>query len=58
MIVLENIDKKYDLGEATVTALDSVSLDIDEGEYIAIMGPSGSGKSTAVTSINCLNWQF
>ena len=55
MITLENIDKKYDLGQVTVTALDAVSLTIGEGEYIAIMGPSGSGKSTLLNIIGILD---
>jgi putative ABC transport system ATP-binding protein len=55
MIVLENIEKKYDLGEATVTALDEISLKIAEGEYVAIMGPSGSGKSTLLNILGILD---
>lgn len=55
MITLEHIDKKYDLGEATVTALDKVSMKIEEGEYVAIMGPSGSGKSTLLNILGILD---
>ncbi|MBN1685228.1 MAG: ABC transporter ATP-binding protein [Spirochaetales bacterium] len=55
MITLESIDKKYNLGQMTVTALDEVSLTIGEGEYVAIMGPSGSGKSTLLNIIGILD---
>ncbi len=55
MITLENIAKKYDLGEVTVTALDKVSLKIEEGEYVAIMGPAGSGKSTLLNILGILD---
>ena len=55
MIILENIEKKYDLGEMTVSALDKVSMKIEEGEYVAIMGPSGSGKSTLLNILGILD---
>jgi putative ABC transport system ATP-binding protein len=43
------------MGEETIHALDSVSLDIDRNEYAAVMGPSGSGKSTLMNVIGCLD---
>jgi putative ABC transport system ATP-binding protein len=46
---LESVSKKYVQGEQTVTALQSTSLDIATGEFIAVVGPSGSGKSTILT---------
>jgi len=44
MIKLEGIEKHYDLGEFKVKALDGISLEINRGDFTAIMGPSGSGK--------------
>jgi len=55
MIRLENISKIYDLGEDKVKALDSVSINIERGEYVAIMGPSGSGKSTLMHILGILD---
>jgi putative ABC transport system ATP-binding protein len=55
MIRLEKIEKKYDLGEFQVMALDGISLTIEKGEYIAIMGPSGSGKSTLMNVMGILD---
>lgn len=55
MIELKGIEKIYDLGETTITALGGVSMKIDRGEYVAIMGPSGSGKSTLLHILGILD---
>lgn len=55
MIRLENVCKTYFLGGETVRAVDHVSLDIDEREYISVIGASGSGKSTLMNIIGCLD---
>ena len=55
MITLENVSKSYDLGSVEVNALNGVSLSINRGEYVAIMGPSGSGKSTLLNILGILD---
>ena len=55
LIQLKDITKVYVMGDMEVRALDGVSLSINRGEYVAIMGPSGSGKSTMMNVIGCLD---
>src|SRR5207248_10622112 len=55
LIQIEDVHKYYDLGESRVHALRGVTLQIDRGEFAAIMGASGSGKSTFMNIVGCLD---
>ena len=55
LIELKDVYKIYQMGDTAVHALDGVSITVDEGEFVAIVGQSGSGKSTAMNIIGCLD---
>ena len=55
MITLKDINKTYDMGQASLHVLKGVDLHIDKGEYVSIMGASGSGKSTMLNILGILD---
>src|SRR3569832_1377345 len=55
LVELRNVSKIYQLGDEEIRALDNISLDIQAGEFISIIGPSGSGKSTLMHILGCLD---
>ena len=55
VIELKDIQKNYRIGESEFAVLKGIDLQIDEGEFIALMGPSGSGKSTLLNIVGCLD---
>jgi putative ABC transport system ATP-binding protein len=55
MINIQEVTKRYQMRNNIVMALDGISIDIHEGEFVAIVGPSGSGKSTLMNIIGCLD---
>src|SRR5882757_3933568 len=55
LIELRGVTKRYKIGEQEILALNGIDLDIEQGEYAAIIGPSGSGKSTLMHLLGCLD---
>jgi putative ABC transport system ATP-binding protein len=55
LIIINDIGRKYVIGSEVIHALKSVSLTINKGEFVALMGPSGSGKSTLMNILGCLD---
>ena len=57
-IKLNNVTKRFGIGDAEISALDNVDLTVKKGEFIAIMGPSGCGKTTLLNMIGLLDQQI
>ncbi len=55
LIRLEEVTKYYQMGDTVVKAIDGINIDIEKGDFVAIMGPSGSGKSTAMNLVGSLD---
>lgn len=55
LIQLQQVNKQYQMGDNTLHALQHINLEIQSGEYIAVLGPSGSGKSTLMNIMGCLD---